>query len=52
MNFRKPRVSKARREAEENLLFYLRFFKRFPPDSRAKFDTIIQALIEELKEMD
>lgn len=44
------RVGKKRRELEKDLLFYLRYYKKIAPDSRKKFDAVIQELIEKLKE--
>jgi hypothetical protein len=48
----KEKISKERRKAEKELLFYLRYFKKFAPDSRAKFDYEIDRLVEKLKEME
>ena len=43
---------KKRKEFEKDLLFYLRYFKKFPPETRQKFQQEIEKLIELLKEMD
>lgn len=48
MNKQKSR----RKEFEKDLLFYLRYFKKFPPASQWKFQYEIDRLIELLKEMD
>ena len=42
---------KVRKEAEKDLLFYLRYFKKFPPETREKFQQEIERLIEILKEL-
>ena len=46
------KISKERKEAESSLLFYLRYWKKFQPQSREKFQYEIDRLIENLKEMD
>jgi len=45
------KISKERKELEKDLIFYLRYIKNIAPDSREKFDLIIQILVEKLKEM-
>lgn len=42
--------TKKRRELEKDLLFYLRYYKKIAPDSRKKFDRIIEEIVEILKE--
>ena len=44
------RVSKKRRQLEQDLLFYLRYYKKIVPDSRHKFDLLIEELVEKLKQ--
>lgn len=41
-----------RRQAEKDLIFYLRYFKKFPPDTWDKFQREIDRLIEFLKEFE
>ena len=48
----KEKISKERRDAEKSLLFYLRYWKKFQPQSKSKFQYEIEKLIENLKEMD
>ncbi len=43
---------KIRKEAEKDLLFYLRYFKKFPPETKEKFQQEVEKLIEFLKELD
>ncbi|GAB6007990.1 hypothetical protein [Dysgonomonas reticulitermitis] len=43
---------KKRKDFEKDLLFYLKYFKKFPPDSQDKFQREIDKLVELLKEMD
>ena len=43
---------KKRKDYERDLLFYLKFFKKFPPETRDKFQCEIDTLIELLKELD
>lgn len=45
------KISKKRKELEKDLIFYLRYIKKIAPDSREKFDLIIQKIVEKLKEM-
>jgi hypothetical protein len=45
------KISKERRELEKDLIFYLRYIKNIATDSRAKFEIIIQNIVEKLKEM-
>lgn len=44
--------TKKRKEYEKDLLFYLRYFKKFPPETREKFQREIDFLIELLKELE
>jgi len=46
------KISKERKDAEQSLLFYLRYWQKFQPQSREKFQYEIDKLIENLKEMD
>ncbi|WP_160150011.1 hypothetical protein [Parabacteroides sp. Marseille-P3160] len=46
------KTEKIRRQAERDLLFYLRYFKKFPPDTRERFQREIDRLIEFLKELE
>ncbi len=46
------RQSSKRKEYEKDLLFYLRYFKKFSIASQNKFQYEIDKLIELLKEMD
>jgi hypothetical protein len=48
----KTKRSKKRREVEKELLFYLRYWKKFQPEARVKFQREIDYLVELLKEMD
>jgi len=48
---RDMKISKERKELEKDLIFYLRYIKKIAPDSREKFDLIIQKIVEKLKEM-
>ncbi|MCL2649724.1 MAG: hypothetical protein FWD60_01710 [Candidatus Azobacteroides sp.] len=43
---------KKRREFEKDLLFYLKYFKKFPLETKEKFQHEIDKLVELLKEMD
>ena len=43
---------KNRKLYEKDLLFYLKYFKKFPPETREKFQQEIDYLIEFLKEME
>lgn len=45
------KISKERKELEKDLIFYLRHFKKIAPDSREKFEIIIQIIIEKLKDI-
>lgn len=46
------KISKERKEAEQSLLFYLRYWQKLQPQSREKFQYEIERLIENLKAMD
>lgn len=48
----KKRKSKERIEAENDLLFYLEYYKKFPPESLWKFQLEIDRLEALLKRMD
>ena len=43
---------KIRRQAEKDLLFYLRYFKKFPSETRERFQREIDLLVEFLKELE
>jgi hypothetical protein len=43
------KISKERKDLEKDLIFYLRYIKAISPDSREKFDLIIQEIVEKLK---
>jgi hypothetical protein len=45
------KISKERRALENDLIFYLRYFKIIAPDSRAKFEQIIQEIVDKLKDI-
>ena len=45
------KISKERKDLEKDLIFYLRYIKAISPDSREKFDLIIQEIVEKLKKM-
>ncbi len=44
------KISKKRGELEKDLMFYLRYYKKIAPDSRKKFDEVIEELVQKLKE--
>ncbi|MDR3286252.1 MAG: hypothetical protein LBT27_02255 [Prevotellaceae bacterium] len=52
MKKKHKKISKKRLDAEDDLIFYLRNFKKFYPDSREKFRRIIYKLVQELIEME
>jgi hypothetical protein len=43
------KISKERKDLEKDLIFYLRYIKAISPDSREKFDLIIQEIVEKFK---
>jgi hypothetical protein len=43
------KISKERKDLEKDLIFYLRYIKAISPNSREKFDLIIQEIVEKLK---
>lgn len=45
------KISKERKELEKDLILQLRYIKNIAPDSREKFDLIIQKNVEKLKEL-
>jgi hypothetical protein len=49
---RQDDASPVRASMEEELIFYLRYYRKLVPDSRAKFDRYIEELVEKLKELE